>query len=129
MPAVAPDAPEGDPDAPDNSPDGCLTGVVVGSRSVLGGFYKHHRRGIWIVIKMLLFLAFNAYLIGAIVNTAKRGIMVDFCDGVGFLIIITALAYAGMFYHYVLKPYLGNTVYHCIFRPVGTMGGKLWSYK
>ena len=81
------------------------------------------------VIKVLLFLAFNAYLIGAIVNTAKRGILVDFCDGVGFLIIITALAYAGMFYYYVLKPYLGKTVYRCIFKPVGIVGGKLWSYR
>ena len=78
---------------------------------------------------MLLFIAFNAYLIGAIVHTSQRGITVDFCDGVGFLIIITALVYTGMFYYYVVKPYFGKAIYRCALKPIGIMGGKLWSYR
>ena len=125
---VTASAPDGDPEAAVDPDDGCLTRAVVGSRSSLGGFYTRHRRGIWMVIKGLLFLAFNAYLIGAIINTTKRGIAIDFCDGVGFLIIITGLAYAGILYYYVLKPCCGKTVRSC-FKPVVRLMGKLWSYR
>ena len=120
---------EGGLEGDDGSSDGCLTRAIVGSRSALVGFYKNHTHSIWNLIKVLLFLAYNAYLVYAIVNTVQRGLGIDYCDGVGFLIIITVLAYAGVLYYYVLKPCLGEAVHQCFIGPAGNLGGKLWSYR
>ena len=50
----------------------------------------------------MLFVLYNAYFIGCIVYHAKENLDWEWCDGMRFLIIITALAYAGLFYYQVI---------------------------
>ena len=45
------------------------------------------------VVWSLIFLGYNGYLVCAIYLANSRGAGVDWCDGVGFLIIVTGLSY------------------------------------
>ncbi|XP_043201765.1 sodium/nucleoside cotransporter 1-like isoform X3 [Amphibalanus amphitrite] len=126
---VPPDGQDAVPEHDEPAADGCLTRAVVSSRAALVGLYRRHTRSFWIAVKTLLFLAYNAYLIGAIVNTVQRGEPIDYCDGVGFLIIITVLAYAGALYYYALKPCCGEAVHTGVLQPASTMGAALWSHR
>lgn len=55
-------------------------------------------------LKLFLFLSFNAYLIFAIIYYVNSSSPIGWCDGVGFLIICTTLAYIGVLYSKIIKP-------------------------
>ncbi len=37
----------------------------------------------------------------------------------GLLIILTVLTYLGLFYFWVLKPYLGGVIFRTLYKPLG----------
>ena len=74
------------------------------------------------VIKATLFILYNGYFIGCI----SKQVLSDkqeweWCDGVGFLIIITGLVYLGLFYFGILKPLFGEKFNTSIATPIGKM--------
>lgn len=54
--------------------------------------------------KLALFLLYNAYFIYSIHRHASRGLDFEWCDGFGFLLIITAFAYGFFLYFKSVKP-------------------------
>lgn len=59
---------------------------------------------------LTLFVLYNAYLIGCIIRQASNDKDIttwEWCDGIGFLIIITGIVYINMLYFYIVKPILG----------------------
>lgn len=56
-----------------------------------------------IVLWTVLGLAYNVYLAYAIHYHAAKGRTLDWCGGLGFLIVLTSIVYLGLFYFYVVK--------------------------
>jgi len=63
----------------------------------------------WILVKffllVVLVILYNAYLIWSIHYAVNKHDRLDYCDDVGFLLIITIVLYISMFYFLVIKPY------------------------
>ena len=60
-------------------------------------------RSLRILAIILLVAAYNAYIAYAVHFHLKTGRNMDWCGGLGFLIIVTALVYFSLFYFHVLK--------------------------
>jgi len=80
----------------------------------------------WTVLKIcllvMLAVLYNAYLVGSIHYTATRHARLDYCDDVGFLLILTIIVYISMFYFLVIKPYsrrlpIAKKIYKSVINP------------
>eukprot|EP00092_Neocalanus_flemingeri_P002179 GFUD01002319.1.p1 GENE.GFUD01002319.1~~GFUD01002319.1.p1 ORF type:complete len:652 (-),score=150.80 GFUD01002319.1:85-2040(-) len=92
---------------------------------VIGTFVKKH----WTVLRFLMLLtlvvSYNAYLIGSIYHGVSTKESLDYCDDVGFLLIITIVIYISMFYFMVVKTYyrrlwkipMAKTLYKSVIKP------------
>ena len=77
------------------------------------------------IISSVLFILYNLYLGYCIVRKKDHGgyeiTEFEWCDGLGFLIIITALVYLGLLYFQVLKPNLGPHFENGVSKPLGEL--------
>ena len=55
-------------------------------------------------LKIVLVMLYNIYIVYAIHYHKANGMDVDWCGGLGFLIIITLIVYFSLLYFYILKP-------------------------
>jgi len=69
------------------------------------GLMEKHRALVKNCLLVILCVLYNAYLIGSINYAVNRQDRLDYCDDVGFLLIITIVVYISMFYFLVVKPY------------------------
>jgi hypothetical protein len=53
----------------------------------------------------------------------------DWCDGLGMLIIIVVLVYFGLFYYYVIKKHYGKTLYNTILKPINKYFNTLLEHR
>ena len=114
-------------DTDDMFEDKDFTGNMVGNAiekfwEVIGVLVDKH----WVAVKFLLLVIFvvlyNAYLIGSIHYAVNRHDSLDYCDDVGFLLIITIIVYISMFYFLVVKIYfmkipLTKKIYKSVIKP------------
>ena len=70
------------------------------------------------VVVTVLAILFHMYL-AAVVSHAKAGETIDWCDGAGFLYILTVITYWGLFYYFVLKRYC-KQFFKCVCAPLRT---------
>ena len=77
-------------------------GVRAESQSLAGRV----KRGLRLLAIILLVAAYNAYIAYAVHFHLKTGRNMDWCGGLGFLIILTALVYFSLFYFHILKKVL-----------------------
>ncbi len=85
-------------------PNGIMDKVEK-ARQFVFDFLSDHRTAAKVVLRVVLFLLFHAYLIGAIVHHHNSGTEdLEWCDGLGFLIIITVIVYLGQIYGRILRP-------------------------
>jgi pyrimidine nucleoside transport protein len=85
-------------------------GNVVGNGielfwKAIGDLVKNHWNVVRCLLLVTLVILYNAYLIGSIHFAVSKQDCLDYCDGVGFLLIITIIVYTIMFYFLVLKRY------------------------
>jgi len=59
---------------------------------------------------LVILIAYNGYLAAAIRYAVKNDTGIDWCDGLGFLIIVTGITYWSFFYYYGVKRYLGKSI-------------------
>lgn len=89
--------------------DGNFLGkIVLTGRSALVKLITSNKRLAKILFAGALFLAYNAYLIGAIWYNTKEIKHIEYCNDVGFLIIVTAIVYWCFLYYFFIKKYLGK---------------------
>ena len=81
------------------------------------------------IFSAVLFILYNLYLGYCIVRKKDYGgyevTEFEWCDGLGFLIIITALVYLGLIYFKILKPYLGPAFESGVSKPLGQIVASL----
>ena len=50
------------------------------------------------------------------------------CHGLGFVVILTIMAYTGLFYYKVVIPYFGDTIAKYLINPLSSVWNKVFSY-
>lgn len=83
----------------------------------------------WNLAYIILALAYNTYFVASIYYMVSNGIEMDWCDGVGFLIILTSIAYLGLFYFQVVKKLWGKRIYKAVLKPCFDWLGGIWKYR
>ena len=53
---------------------------------------------------------------------------IGWCDGLGFIIVLTGIVYLGLIYYKVFIPYLGKTFDMYVISPLSRVFGKIYSY-
>ncbi|CAG0891715.1 unnamed protein product, partial [Darwinula stevensoni] len=89
---------------PEEEEDGIACGCFWRFRSSIAESYQTNQRYIRMVLVTLLCGGYNAYLVAAIWHNREKGLSWDFCNGLGFLLVVTGLLYFGLFYFLILKP-------------------------
>ena len=77
--------------------------VEAGVRTESQSLSRRIKRSLRILAIILVVAAYNAYIAYAVHFHLKTGRNMDWCGGLGFLIIVTALVYASLFYFHILK--------------------------
>ncbi|XP_046462699.1 uncharacterized transporter YutK-like isoform X2 [Daphnia pulex] len=78
---------------------------------------------------ILLAVLYNAYFIASLYYSIHNGIPMDWCDGVGFLIVLTSIIYFGLFYFQVVKKFWGEPIHQNVLKPIGNAFEKVWKYR
>ena len=94
-----------------------------------GRWIENNQRITWNVFYIVLALAYNAYFVASVYYMLDKGIPMDWCNGVGFLIILTAIAYLGLFYFQVVKKLWGKKIYKVALKPFFNWLSQLWKYR
>lgn len=88
--------------------------------------HKHHLK---IAGSMLLFGLYNVYLIASIVYANSRDMVYDFSDGIGFLIVLTSVAYICLFYFRIIKPFWGKAIHARLLKPAAQVCNQLQRHR
>jgi len=87
-----------------------------------------HKKFVRSFIYVILAVLFNAYFISCIVYFVNRSAFaIDWCDGVGFLVVVVTVAYFGLFYFQVVKRFWSQTIYKGVLEPSNHFVNRLWT--
>ena len=96
--------------------------------NILSRRLSKHKTFVRSFIYVILAVLFNAYFISCIVYFVNRsGFAIDWCDGVGFLVVIATVAYFGLFYFQVVKRFWSQTIYKSVLEPSIHFVNRLWT--
>jgi len=83
-----------------------------------------------LIVLSVIFILYNIYFIGAIYyNRVNSDTHLDYCNDVGFLIILTIFVYLGMFYFLVFKRFFSAKIYKSVVKPLKVHSDKILSYR
>lgn len=98
--------------------------------STLGRLISENQTMVYACVYILLAVLYNAYFISCMFYYVNHDeIVMDWCDGVGFLIALTIVMYVGLFYFQVVKRFWGKAIYKAALQPMGVAYEKAWTYK
>merc|ERR1719458_1265277 len=95
----------------------------------LGGLLSRHSRLVKAITLLLAVVVYNCYFIAAIWWGVSNKGQLDYCDDVGFLIIVTVFIYIFLFYFLVVKRFLGGALKRAILEPALLRKDKLLSHR
>ena len=78
---------------------------------------------------LLVVVVYNCYFIAAIWWGVSNKGQLDYCDDVGFLIILTVFIYIFLAYFLVVKRFLGGALQRAVLDPVILRKDKLLSHR
>lgn len=81
------------------------------------------------IIYVIIAILYNAYFVASVYYSIHNGIPMDWCDGVGFLIVLTGLIYLGLFYFQVVKKYWGKAINRSVLKPLGKAFDRAWKIR
>lgn len=93
----------------DNEPTNPVTKFLELLHSLVGNSAAQNP---WLKVVVIvgLFLLYNAYIITAVAYHIRNDTNIEWCEGLGFLIVCTGLVYFGLFYYNFAKPYVKRVV-------------------
>ena len=95
--------------------------ILVIARNSPFVYLSNHPKQANIVLSCTIFILYNIYFVFALTHRADENLEWEFCDGHGFLVIVTAITYVGLFYYLIFIPCFGEKLYQ-LFKPLG----KFW---
>ncbi|XP_046655316.1 solute carrier family 28 member 3-like [Daphnia pulicaria] len=102
---------------------------VEGFWSYVGNFAEKNRFKITVFLRIFAAISYNCYLVAAVYNGHLKQLDIDWCGGVGMLIILTVIVYCGLFYYKVFKPHWGDSAYSRVILPLTLILERCWSYR
>lgn len=94
-----------------------------------GNFAERHKFKITLFLRIIVAVLYNCYFVAAIYYVRLKELDIDWCGGVGMLIIITVIVYCGLFYYKVFKPLCGDSAYSRVILPLNLILERCWSYR
>lgn len=95
----------------------------------LGDIFSERSDLMRCIIYSIIAILYNAYFIASVYYSIHNGIPMDWCDGVGFLIVLTGLTYIGLFYFQVVKKFWGKAIYRSCMKPMGKAFDRAWKIR
>ena len=95
----------------------------------VGQFFSKRSSMVRSVFYIILATLYNAYFIASVYYSIHNGIPMDWCNGVGFLIVLPALTYLGLFYFQVVNKFWGESIHQSVLKPIGKAFDKVWKYR
>ena len=95
----------------------------------LGDFAQERKLLVRGLVYVLLAVLYNAYFIASIYRSVDMGIPMDWCNGVGLLIIMTIFVYFGLFYFQVVKRFWGKPINRVVLQPLGKSFDRMWKHR
>lgn len=90
---------------------------------------KQHEFKVSLLFKIVTTILYNCYFVSAVCYARYNGTEIDWCEGVGMLIILTILVYFCLFYYKIFKPLWGNRVYSALILPISSFLDYCWSFR
>ncbi|KAI9560238.1 hypothetical protein GHT06_014252 [Daphnia sinensis] len=90
---------------------------------------KRHRFKFILLLRIFVAIAYNCYFVAAVYHARIERLDIDWCDGVGMLIILTVIVYCGLFYYKIFKPLWGDCAYTRVILPLTIFLKRCWSYR
>ncbi|XP_063235211.1 uncharacterized transporter YutK-like [Bacillus rossius redtenbacheri] len=88
---------------------------------------RRHKRALAGLLVVLLNCLLVAFLAAAVAHHVLQGSEdIDWCNGLGILIIMVSLLYLSMFYYLVVKRQFGATLARVALQPCGRVWDKVW---
>ena len=81
------------------------------------------------LIYIILAVLYNAYFIASIYYSIHNDTLMDWCNGVGLLIILTVITYVSLFYFQVVKRFWGKSIDRAVLKPMGAHYQRVWKYR
>lgn len=106
-----------------------LSKVIEGGRTAVGDLIQKHKKLVKNVVLLGLFVAYNGYVATAVAYGTRHDQPMEWCDGLGFLIILTAIIWWSLFYYIVLKGIFGKAINKAVLIPMGRMLKTLFAIK
>jgi len=91
----------------------------------LGALLTRHHTVARAAAILLAVTLYNVYLVAAIWRGVSTSAALDYCDDVGFLIILTVFVYLLLFYFLVVKRLLGGALQRGVVAPLAVWQGKV----
>lgn len=82
-----------------------------------------------IFVYIVLAALYNTYFIACVYYAHINNVVIDWCDGVGLLILLTSVTYAGLFYYQIVKRFWGKTIYRRAMLPMRTVFRRVWAFR
>ncbi|EFX87744.1 hypothetical protein DAPPUDRAFT_96692 [Daphnia pulex] len=102
---------------------------VEGFWSYVGNFAEKNRFKITVFLRIFAAISYNCYFVAVVYNAHLKQLDIDWCGGVGMLIILTVIVYCGLFYYKVFKPHWGDSAYSRVILPLTLILERCWSYR
>jgi len=97
--------------------------------TTLGDFAVKRKTLVRGLVYVIIALLYNAYFIASIYYSIHNGIPMDWCNGVGLLIILTVITYLSLFYFQVVKKFWGKSIDRAVLKPAGAYFDRLWKFR
>ncbi len=92
-------------------------------------FTKRNEFKVSLLLRVLAAVLYNCYFGAAVYYARINGLKIDWCGGVGMLIILTIITYCGLFYFKVFLPFWGDVTHSKIILPISKSLYLCWKYR
>ena len=114
-----------DAGASENVEFNCVGKCVIRLRGVLSDYVWARKQKFKSLCLALAIILFNAYLMYGVWRAAVDSADMDWCGGMGFLLILTGITYWSVLYYAIVKPYFGKRIQTAIARrQIGESGTR-----
>lgn len=90
-------------------------------------FLTKHDSKVKYLTRILIAIVYNSFFVAATYHHWANRLEIDWCGGVGLLIVLTVITYATLFYYKIFKPKFGKRIFTNVLAPLSKLLDKYWN--
>ena len=90
-------------------------------------FLAKHDAKVKYLTRILIAIVYNSFFVAATYHHWTNRLEIDWCGGVGLLIVLTVITYATLFYYKIFKPKFGKRISSNVLTPLFKLLDKYWN--